>query len=82
MWGADMAERFVVLTGGEPMLQVDAALCDALHARGFMIAMESNGTIAAAPEEQELPDDVGTAKDAVLHEVEQFARFAIDAEEP
>ena len=50
MWGADAAERFVVLTGGEPMLQVDAALCDALHARGFMIAMESNGTIAAAPQ--------------------------------
>lgn len=50
MWGAGTAERFVVLTGGEPMLQVDAALCDALHARDFMIAMESNGTIAAAPE--------------------------------
>lgn len=50
LWGAGTVERFVVLTGGEPMLQVDAALCDALHARGFMIAMESNGTIAAAPQ--------------------------------
>jgi 7-carboxy-7-deazaguanine synthase len=39
--------RFVVLTGGEPLLQVDAALIDALHAHGFEIAVESNGTVAA-----------------------------------
>lgn len=48
-WGAGGAARFVVLTGGEPMLQVDDALVDALHARGFRIAIESNGTIAAHP---------------------------------
>ena len=48
-WGEGRAERFVVLTGGEPMLQVDDALVDALHATGFRIAMESNGTIAAHP---------------------------------
>jgi 7-carboxy-7-deazaguanine synthase (Cx14CxxC type) len=36
--------RFVVLTGGEPLLQVDAALCRSLHARGFYIAIETNGT--------------------------------------
>lgn len=36
--------RFVVLTGGEPTLQVDAALIDAFHDRGFYVAMESNGT--------------------------------------
>lgn len=48
-WGAGSAARFVVLTGGEPMLQVDDALVDALHARGFRIAIESNGTIAAHP---------------------------------
>ena len=48
-WGAGVAHRFVVLTGGEPMLQVDDALVAALHARGFRIAMESNGTIAAHP---------------------------------
>lgn len=36
---------FVVLTGGEPMLQVDAPLIDALHARGFTIAVETNGTL-------------------------------------
>ena len=36
---------FVVLTGGEPMLQVDDALIDALHAEGFGIAIETNGTL-------------------------------------
>ncbi|MGV1014965.1 MAG: 7-carboxy-7-deazaguanine synthase [Methyloceanibacter sp.] len=36
---------FVVLTGGEPMLQVDEALIDALHASGFAIAIETNGTL-------------------------------------
>ncbi|MGN6375387.1 MAG: 7-carboxy-7-deazaguanine synthase [Sphingomonas sp.] len=48
-WGMGAADRFVVLTGGEPMLQIDDALIDALHAAGFTIAMESNGTIAAHP---------------------------------
>ncbi|GAM00103.1 7-carboxy-7-deazaguanine synthase [Sphingomonas parapaucimobilis] len=48
-WGASHEERFVVLTGGEPMLQVDDALVDALHAAGFFIAIESNGTLAAHP---------------------------------
>ena len=48
-WGAGQAERFVVLTGGEPMLQVDDALVDALHAAGFTIAIETNGTIPAHP---------------------------------
>ena len=43
----DAGHRLVVLTGGEPLLQVDAALIDALHARGFRIAVESNGTVAA-----------------------------------
>ena len=48
-WGEERDDRFVVITGGEPMLQVDDALVDALHARGFRIAMESNGTLAAHP---------------------------------
>ncbi len=48
-WGAGKGDRFVVLTGGEPMLQIDDAIVDALHARGFRIAMESNGTIPAHP---------------------------------
>ena len=43
----DQSNRFVVMTGGEPLLQVDTALIDALHARGFEIAVETNGTIAA-----------------------------------
>lgn len=44
-WGAGREARFVVLTGGEPMLQVDDALVDELHARGFRVAIESNGTL-------------------------------------
>jgi 7-carboxy-7-deazaguanine synthase len=46
-WGGGKAERFVVLTGGEPLLQADPTLIDALHAHGFSIAVETNGTIAA-----------------------------------
>lgn len=49
LWGAGAGHRYVVLTGGEPMLQVDDALVDALHACGFTIAIESNGTLAAHP---------------------------------
>jgi 7-carboxy-7-deazaguanine synthase len=48
-WGEGRWQRFVVLTGGEPMLQVDDALVEALHARGFRIAIESNGTLPAHP---------------------------------
>jgi 7-carboxy-7-deazaguanine synthase (Cx14CxxC type) len=48
-WRGQPENRLVVLTGGEPLLQVDAALIDALHARGFSIALETNGTIAAPP---------------------------------
>lgn len=40
-------KRFVVCTGGEPLLQLDGALIVALHARGFEIAIETNGTITA-----------------------------------
>lgn len=49
-WGAGREGRYVVLTGGEPMLQVDDALVAALHGRGFTIAIETNGTMAAHPE--------------------------------
>jgi 7-carboxy-7-deazaguanine synthase len=48
-WGVGDTLRYVVLTGGEPMLQIDPALIDALHARAFEIGVESNGTIAASP---------------------------------
>jgi 7-carboxy-7-deazaguanine synthase len=46
--GADEA-RLVVCTGGEPLLQLDPPLIDALHVEGFSIALETNGTIAAPP---------------------------------
>jgi 7-carboxy-7-deazaguanine synthase (Cx14CxxC type) len=45
--GSGGGKRFVVCTGGEPLLQLDPALIDALHAQGFEIAVETNGTIAA-----------------------------------
>ena len=48
-WSSGEHNRYVVLTGGEPLLQVDTALIEALHARGFAIAVETNGTIAAPP---------------------------------
>jgi 7-carboxy-7-deazaguanine synthase (Cx14CxxC type) len=47
-WGRSTNHRFVVLTGGEPLLQVDGQLVEALHARGFLIAVETNGTIDPA----------------------------------
>ena len=43
----DSGKRLTVLTGGEPLLQVDEALIAALHARGFRVAVETNGTVAA-----------------------------------
>ena len=43
------AGRFVVCTGGEPLLQLDAALVEALHAEGFSIAVETNGTLEPPP---------------------------------
>ncbi len=46
-WAGPAPHRFVVLTGGEPLLQVDAGLIAALHARGFEIAIETNGTVEA-----------------------------------
>ena len=49
IWGAGVQRRLVVVTGGEPMLQFDPALLGALHARGFKVAMESNGTLPALP---------------------------------
>ena len=45
-WSGSAANRYVVLTGGEPLLQVDEPLIAALHAQGFEIGVETNGTIA------------------------------------
>lgn len=44
-WSGEPSRRFVVCTGGEPLLQLDRPLIDALHLRGFAIAVETNGTI-------------------------------------
>ena len=46
-WTGGPDDRLVVCTGGEPLLQLDAAIVEALHKRGFQIAMESNGTLPA-----------------------------------
>ena len=48
VWNSTSAgpqQRYVVFTGGEPLLQLDTALIDTLHAKGFAIAIETNGTI-------------------------------------
>jgi 7-carboxy-7-deazaguanine synthase len=47
LWGEGGDQRLVVITGGEPMLQLDGKLVEALHARDFRIAVETNGTLAA-----------------------------------
>ena len=49
LWGKGGEGRLVVITGGEPMLQLDEALVGALHERGSRVAVESNGTLAATP---------------------------------
>jgi 7-carboxy-7-deazaguanine synthase (Cx14CxxC type) len=48
-WPEGQGSRFVVCTGGEPLLQLDRPLVDALHARGFDVAIETNGTLPAPP---------------------------------
>jgi 7-carboxy-7-deazaguanine synthase (Cx14CxxC type) len=49
LWGEGREHRLVVVTGGEPMLQLDPQLVDALHGRGFRVAVETNGTLPATP---------------------------------
>lgn len=50
LWPAQHpAHKYVVFTGGEPLLQLDAALIDSMHARGFTIAIETNGTLPVPP---------------------------------
>ena len=48
-WRGGLEDRLVVLTGGEPLLQVDPALIGALHDRGFSIALETNGSLPCPP---------------------------------
>src|SRR3954454_16041001 len=47
IWGESRDARLVVITGGEPMLQLDDAFGGELHARGFRVAVETNGTLPA-----------------------------------
>lgn len=49
LWPKNAPNKYVVCTGGEPMLQLDDKLLDALHICGFEIAIESNGTLAVNP---------------------------------
>jgi len=46
LWPAGAGHKYVVFTGGEPLLQLDAALTGAMHAAGFTVAIETNGTLA------------------------------------
>jgi 7-carboxy-7-deazaguanine synthase (Cx14CxxC type) len=46
-WSGPPENRLTVLTGGEPLLQLDPPLIEALHAEGFAIAIETNGTLVA-----------------------------------
>ena len=48
-WGPGADHRFVVCTGGEPALQLDVELVEALHAEGFEVAIETNGTLVLPP---------------------------------
>ncbi|VGO10603.1 Queuosine Biosynthesis QueE Radical SAM [plant metagenome] len=48
-WGPGTEHRYVVFTGGEPLLQLDPALIEAAHAQGFTIAIETNGTLPVPP---------------------------------
>lgn len=48
-WGDTLPHRLIVCTGGEPLLQLDTPLINALHQRGFSIAIETNGTQPAPP---------------------------------
>ena len=48
-WGEERGHRLVICTGGEPLLQLDATLVDALHADGFAVGVETNGTQTPPP---------------------------------
>jgi 7-carboxy-7-deazaguanine synthase len=49
LWPKGEKRRFVVCTGGEPLLQLDASLLAAFHDAGFAVAVETNGTLPAPP---------------------------------
>ena len=49
LWPAERNNKYVVCTGGEPMLQLDSQLIDAFHAKHFEVGVETNGTITPPP---------------------------------
>ena len=91
-WGLEGARPLVVCTGGEPLLQLDAPLVDALHAEGFEIAVETNGTRLPPPGVDWICVSPKAASDLVLRrgnelklvfpqlgaEPERFAAMAFD----
>ncbi len=82
--GESNARPYVVCTGGEPLLQLDTAAIEAMHAVGFEIGVESNGTIAAPPgidwlcispkANASLQQDSGNELKLVYPQVEQSAQ--------
>lgn len=48
-WPGDQGSKYVVCTGGEPLLQLDETLIAAMHQQGFEVGVETNGTIVAPP---------------------------------
>ncbi len=79
--------RTVIVTGGEPTLQWDAPLADAIHAAGFRIHMESNGTrvpagavdwLTISPKPQYLPSSLSLANDVPLSELKVVVDDTVD----
>lgn len=68
----DRVLPWIVFTGGEPGLQVDRELCDALHEAGYLLAIETNGSIALEDETGPLPLDWITVSPKVAeHAIKQ-----------
>lgn len=81
------ASRMVVVTGGEPTLQWDAPLCEALHAAGFRIHMESNGTrsldgpvdwLTVSPKPQFHPSSISLVDDLPISELKVVIDDTVD----
>lgn len=75
---AAFPSRFIVLTGGEPTLQVDESFVELLHSHGFKVAMESNGTrpaplnldwLTVSPK---IPENIGIGKDELARQPDEL----------
>ena len=84
-WGGNRPNRFVVFTGGEPLLQLDDALITAVHAHGFAVAVETNGTLPILDRIQWLCVSPKAGADLVVHEADElkivFPQEGLDPEE-